>query len=367
MGKMLYLSGAPRGWDISIMDISSDFPAARTCPQFFEGDFTSYDDVIRFGQEMDIITIEIEKINVDALRELHSRGIQVFPQPEVVATIQDKGLQKEFFEQHHLPSSEFIKVKDQSEIDFWIEKGSIKFPCVAKARKGGYDGRGVMVIRSREDFNHSFQEDFIVEEEVKIKKEIAVITCRNKSGQVVMYDPVEMIFDPDNNILLYQIAPVEMSKDLLTVVNKIAMDVTNRFQIVGLLAIEMFVTEEDEVLINEVAPRPHNSGHHTIEACYTSQYENHLRAIQNLPLGNPGLRSPALMANLLGSDGHEGKAVYSGVAESMANKGVYVHVYGKELTKPFRKMGHVTLVGDSREELVDRFKEIRSQLQVIAE
>ena len=366
LGKMLYTAGAPKGYDVHMMDTSHDFPGGKVSPKFEIGDFTNYDDVMRFGSTKDIVTIEIEKINVDALKALAADGKQVFPQPDIVELIQDKGKQKLFYQNSNLASSPFRLYSSIDELKNDIENRVVSFPFVQKIRIGGYDGRGVKIIRRNADLDSAFPSDFLIEALVDLQAEIAIMACRNISGQIVQYDPVEMVFDNENNILSYQFAPANFGTETIMKAQQLVNDLMSSLKIVGLLAVELFVDKSGQVSINEVAPRPHNSGHHTIEACWTSQYENHLRAISGLPLGEVKLRSPSLLMNLLGHPDYTGPAIYDGIEEVMTIPGVFVHIYGKEVTKPHRKMGHINILGSDRHELIDKYNRVKSLIKVIA-
>jgi 5-(carboxyamino)imidazole ribonucleotide synthase len=364
LGKMLFLAGANLALKIYIMDESNETPAGLICRNYSIGDFTDYDDTLSFGEKMDIITIEIEKINVDALKTLEQQGKSVFPQAHIIELIQDKGLQKDFYRDHNFLSSSYKKYIHIDDLRHDLDIGLQQYPFVQKTCKGGYDGRGVQIIRNKKDLDNSFTHDFLIEALVDIKKEIAVVTCRSISGEIVCYDPVEMVFDPLHNILLYQLAPALISEEIADVCKSIAENLSRQLGIVGLLAVEMFITENDEIYINECAPRPHNSGHHTIEACYCSQYENHLRAISGLPLGSPETREKSILMNLLGESGYSGPVEYEGLSEILEIQGVNVHLYGKTHTKPHRKMGHITIIDHDIAQLQETYQKVSRTIKV---
>lgn len=366
LGKMLFIAGSPLGMDLHIMDKSRDYPAGLICHNYYEGDFTDYDDVLHFGKTMDILTIEIEKINVRALSKLEGMGKEVYPQAGVIEIIQDKGLQKDFFIQHQIPTAAYRKYNDLEGLTIDVQSKKIEYPFIQKIRKDGYDGRGVKTIRSAADLTVAFTHDFLVEEKVDIKKEIAVIVCRTADGLMAVYDPVEMVFDPDNHILLYQVGPAEIDPLVFQKAKALAARVADAFEITGLLAIEMFLTPGDELLVNEVAPRPHNSGHHSIEACACSQYENHLRAISGFPLGSTATLRSSLLMNLLGAPGYEGPVHYEGLEEVLQIDEVHVHLYGKTDTRPYRKMGHLTITGLDRQELIEKYNKVISIFNIIS-
>lgn len=366
LGKMLCQAGSKMGLDLHILEKDHSFPAAQVCPSFTCGDITNYDDVMRFGANMDIITIEIENVNVDALIELQSEGKKVYPQPEALKIIKDKAKQKMFYEAGEFPTSDFALYKNKESIVHDVESGSLTIPFVQKSRTDGYDGKGVHVVSDPSKLIGLLDEASIVEEMVDIAKEIAVIVARNPSGQTVAYPPVEMHFHPTANLVEYLFCPSEISKEQNDNAIALAIDIAERLDVVGLLAVEMFVAKDGALLVNEVAPRPHNSGHHTIEASVTSQYEMHLRAILDLPLGDVALINPAVMVNLLGEPGYSGPTLYQDIEKCLSLSGVYPHLYGKKETKPYRKMGHVTIVDANLSEAINKAKFVQNTLKVIA-
>lgn len=365
LGKMLMQAGSRLGLNISVMDTDNSFPAAFICPSYVNGDIRNYDDVLNFGLQADIITIEIENVNVDALEELVKRGKIVYPQPEVLKIIKDKGKQKMFFEGNHLPSSEFNLFKSAGEILDKIESGDLKLPFVQKLRTDGYDGRGVHVVQSISDLDQLMDGQSLIEDLVNIDKEIAIIVCRNPSGEIKSYPAVEMQFHPTANLVEFLSCPANISVEEAREAEMLAKSVAETLGIVGLLAVEMFIDKEGRILINEVAPRPHNSGHHTIEANVTSQYEMHLRALLDLPLGGTSLIRPAVMVNLLGEPGYTGIPVYENIEKCLELDGVYPHLYGKKETRPFRKMGHVTIVDANHEKAFEKARFVQKTLKVI--
>lgn len=366
LGKMLYQAATPLGLNVHFMDKSRDFPVGRICPYFVEGDFKSYDDIMAFGKDKDVISIEIEAVNVDALRDLEKSGKDIFPQPEVIALIQDKGQQKQFFEDINVQSSAFTLVESLEDLKEQINDGQIPFPFVQKLRKDGYDGRGVTVIKNKTDLQKAFDAPCVIEDLVTIQKEISVIVARQSDDIVAVYDPVEMAMDPQANLLDRQIAPAAISTHLAAEAKLIASTIAYELQIVGLLAVEMFIDSEQQLWVNELAPRPHNSGHHSIEACHTSQYEQQLRCLVGLPLGDTQLVSPSLLMNILGEPGHTGPAVYEGLETCLALSGVHIHIYGKSITKPLRKMGHINIVDHNLDSAKEKYDLIKSSLKVIS-
>lgn len=363
---MLCQAGSRWGLNLSILDTDPHFPAGQVCPQFTSGSFRNEADVLRFGNGMDVLTIEIEHVSVDALEQLQDRGVKVYPSPEVLRTIQDKGLQKLFYRDHQIPTSEFTLYERSSEIRDAIRSGQLSIPFVQKSRTAGYDGRGVAIIRKVEDLDKLLEGPSLAEDLVPMQKEIAVIVARDIHGQCKAFPSVEMEFHEEANLVEFLACPADLTDRQEKEAEQLAIRVAEAFGSVGLLAVELFLTQDGTFLVNEVAPRPHNSGHHTIECCETSQYEQHLRAITGMPLGSTQLIRPGVMLNLLGEEGFSGPALYRGWEDCIALPGVHVHVYGKAETRPFRKMGHVTVVADTLEEARHRARIVRETLNVIA-
>ncbi len=366
LGKMLCQAGSQWGLDLSILDERPDFPAGQVCPQFTVGHFRQAEDVLAFGKDKDVITIEIEHVSVEALEQLEQEGILVYPGPAVLRIIQDKGLQKEFYRQHQIPTAPFQLMASSDAIRFAVKSGTLKLPFVQKTREAGYDGRGVAVIRNVEDLEKLLDGPSLIEELVAMSKEIAVVVARDIHGEVKAFPAVEMVFHEEANLVEFLSCPAAITAEQESIAEALAIQVAQAFGTVGLLAVELFLTDSGDFLVNEVAPRPHNSGHHTIECCETSQYEQHLRAITGLPLGSTRLIRPGIMLNLLGEPGYTGAAIYEGWDECIEWPGVHVHLYGKAETRPYRKMGHVTVVADTLEEARDRARFVRDKLKVIA-
>lgn len=362
LGRMLIQEAINYNVNIHILDPDKNAPCRKLCNHFECGSLSDYDTVYNFGKDLDMITIEIEKVNVDALEQLEEEGVIVYPQSRVIRLIQDKGLQKQFFKQNDIPTAAFQFASNKEA----LAGLSIPVPYVQKLRKDGYDGKGVKMIRTEDDLQFAFDEPSIVEEIVNFEKEIAVIVARNDRGEVETFPMVEMEFNPDANLVEFLISPSTYSFEVQQQAEELAKKIANDLQIVGLLAVEMFLTDSGEILVNELAPRPHNSGHHTIEGNYTSQFAQHLRAIFNLPLGNTEAISNAVMINLLGEPEYEGLAQYEGVEEVLAMQGVYIHLYGKKYTKPFRKMGHVCIVNADRELAISNARKVQQILKVKA-
>ncbi|MEZ4886190.1 MAG: 5-(carboxyamino)imidazole ribonucleotide synthase [Chitinophagales bacterium] len=366
LGKMLLQAANPLAIPIHILDPNPSCPAAEWTSKLTVGDFRDYETVYQFGQMVDILTIEIEQVNIEALLQLQKEGKTVHPNPAKVKIIQDKGLQKDFFRKHEIATSNYQIFPNKKSILAAIEADELQLPFVQKLRQFGYDGRGVQVIRTEADLTQLFEEPSLVEDLVDIDKELSVIVTKGKSGEIVCFDAVEMEFNPKANLVEFLFAPANISSTIAAKAQKIAIEVSKAFDIQGLLAVELFLTKDGEVLVNEVAPRPHNSGHHSIEACYTSQYQQHLRSILDLPLGSTTLKMPAVMVNLLGEPNHTGPAKYEGLAECLEIEGVYVHLYGKEITKPFRKMGHITILDPNLETAKQKAREISTLLKVVS-
>jgi 5-(carboxyamino)imidazole ribonucleotide synthase len=361
LGRMLIQSGLDWNISFSVLDPDATAPCSQIA-EFTHGKLTDYQTVIDFGKSCDLITIEIENVNVAALKELEKMGKKVFPQPHIIELIQDKRTQKQFYKDHGIPTAEFILVENQNEV---VSKKSF-LPAVNKLGKEGYDGRGVQILRTENDLTKAFDAKGLLEKLIDFDKEIAVIVARNEDGEIKSFPAVEMVFHPEANLVEYLFSPAQISSKVEKQAQHIAEDLIGKLNMVGLLAVEMFVTKEQQVLVNEIAPRPHNSGHQTIEANYTSQYHQHLRAILNLELGNTATRIPSAMVNLLGEDGFSGMAAYVGLEQVLKTDGVYVHLYGKKLTKPFRKMGHVTIVDENLESLKKKVNFVKEHLKVKA-
>ncbi len=344
LGKMVALAAGNWHFPIKFLDKTSEFPTGRFAAEFVEGNFKNYDDVYNFGKDCDVISIEIEHVNTDALLQLKKEGKTIHPDPEKLLIIKDKGLQKQFYQKHNLPTSPFQLFDNEELIIESVMDGKLKLPFVQKTRGEGYDGKGVAVIKTEADFSKILKGPSLVEELVDIEKELAVIVAKNEDGEIASYPTVEMEFNPIANLVEFLLCPAQITPEQEKVCVDLARSVIEKMDVCGLLAVELFLTKKGEIIINEVAPRPHNSGHHTIDSAFTSQFEQHIRAIMNLPLGSTANKIPSIMVNLLGADGYTGNAYYEGFEKCLAVKGVNLHLYGKEITKPFRKMGHATIV-----------------------
>ena len=366
LGKMLLAE--TRKFDIQtyVLDSSMDAPCQFGATYFFIGDLMDYETVYDFGKKVDLLTIEIENINLDALDKLEAEGLKVFPSPKTLRLIQNKGVQKDFYVENQIPTAAFKRFNNLNGLRAEIENGLIEMPFVWKCAQFGYDGNGVKVVRSISDIENLPNEECIAEQMVAFKNELAVIVARNESGEVKTYPVVEMEFHPEANQVEYVICPARIDFNIAKRANEIALKVSKAYNHVGLLAVEMFQTHDEGILVNEVAPRPHNSGHYSIEASYTSQFENHLRAILNLPLGNTDSKVAGIMVNLVGAEGYRGNVIYENIEKIMAIDGVTPHIYGKRKTRPFRKMGHVTIVNEDMNEARRIAEEVKNNIRVIS-
>lgn len=362
LGRMMLQSAIDYNLEINMIDPDPNAPCAKISNSFVQGDLLDYDAVMAFGKDMDVLTIEIEAVNTQALKNLQNAGKKVFPQPEIIELIQDKRKQKTFYKANRIPTADFILTENKEEVLTNVDF----LPAVNKLGKGGYDGRGVQVIKTEADLDQAFDAPSLLEKLIDFKKELSVIVARNETGEVKCFPLVELAFHPTANLVEFLFAPAEVSKEVEEKAYHLAKDVIEKLDMVGLLAVEMFLTQEDEILVNEIAPRTHNSGHHTIEANITSQFEQHLRAVLNLPLGATELIKPAAMVNVLGEDGYTGSAKYEGLEELMKLPGVHLHLYGKKITKPFRKMGHITLTDENVISLKEKALKVKEILKVKA-
>lgn len=364
LAKMLIQEASK--WNITsyVLDSDENCPAAEISSHFVKGDLLSFESVYQFGKLVDLLTFEIENVNIDALKKLKSEGYNISPDPEILQLIQDKGLQKQFYKKHNIPTAPFTLFQSEMEILNSIKKNEIDFPFIQKVRKGGYDGRGVATINNQEDLHKLLAGASILENKIQIQKEISVIVARNKNKEIKCFPPVEMIFDSQANLLDKLICPASLSDIELEKIILLASKIAELLEIQGLLAIEFFIDKNGNIIVNEMAPRPHNSGHHTMECNLTSQYEQHLRAILNLKLGNTASIHPSVMLNLLGSPNQEGPVLYEGLTECLSIEGVKTHLYGKKITKPNRKMGHLTVIAPSLDLAVEKADQIKKIIKV---
>jgi 5-(carboxyamino)imidazole ribonucleotide synthase len=364
LGKMMLFD--TRKFDIQtyVLDPSNEAPCKIACNKFFQGNLLDFDTVYNFGKQVDVLTFEIELVNLDALEKLESEGIKVFPSPKTLRLIQNKGIQKDFYSNNTIPTAAYKRFENLESLK--TESQNLKLPFVWKCTEFGYDGMGVKIIRTLSDLDNLPNVECISEEMIPFKNELSVIVCRNVSGEIKTYPVVEMEFHPEANQVEYVICPARIDDKVAEKARAIALNVSEKFNHVGLLAVEMFQTIDDEIIVNEVAPRPHNSGHHTIEASYTSQFENHIRAILDLPLGNTDSKVAGIMVNLVGAEGFSGDVVYENIETIMGWNGVTPHIYGKKETRPFRKMGHVTIVNENMVEARKIAENVKNTIRVIS-
>ena len=362
LGRMLIQESINYNITTYVLDPDVHAPCKDLCKKFVHGSLTDYEAVYNFGKQVDVLTIEIEKVNVDALEKLEEEGVKVFPQSRVIRLIQDKGIQKQFFKENNIQTASFRLFKNKQE----LLEANLSFPYIQKLRRDGYDGRGVNVIRNEADLEKAFTEPNLVEDLIPFEKELSVIVARNEDGKIKTFPCVEMEFNPEANLVEFLISPSTLNEKILQKADQLAVKVAEDLKIIGILAVELFLTPDGDILVNEIAPRPHNSGHQSIEGNYTSQYEQMLRAIFNLPLGDTRTISNAVMINLLGEKGFEGPAEYEGLNEIMDIDGVYIHLYGKKTTKPFRKMGHVTILDNDRDKAIEKARFVQNTIKVKA-
>jgi len=362
LGRMMIQTAMNFDVRIYAMDKSKDAPCGHLAYEFTVGDIQSYDDVIAFGKEMDVLTVEIEHINVDALEALEKQGVKVFPQSRVIRLIQDKGLQKEFYQSNGIPTAAFVLINKKEKLN----KYSDQLPFVQKMRTGGYDGKGVALLKESSAFENAFDGPSLIEDQIDFEKELSVIVARNEQGESSAFPVVECQFNKELNLVEFLFSPADIPPDTESEAVKLAQEVIEKLDMVGLLAVELFLTKKGELYVNEVAPRTHNSGHHTIECNYTSQFEQHLRAILGLPLGSTSTKIPGVMVNLLGSEKHTGTAVYDGIEQVVGMEGVYLHLYGKSETKPNRKMGHATITNSNLEKAKEKAKEVQGKIRIVS-
>lgn len=362
LGRMLIQAATDWNIEMHILDGNPEAPCKNTATVFQTGAITDYETVYNFGKSVDVLTIEIENVNVEAMEQLEKEGLKVFPQPRVVKIIKDKRLQKQFYKDHNIPTSDFILVENKADVitnkDF--------LPAFNKLGTEGYDGRGVVGLKSEADLEKAFDKPGLLEKAVDIEKELAVIVSRNERGELTAFPPVEMVFNPKYNLVDYVLSPAQVSTEIAKQAQAIAKKVINAFDMVGILAVELFLNKAGEILVNEVAPRPHNSGHHSIEANVTSQFQQHLRSVMNMPLGDTSIRTAGAMINILGAEDYTGKAKYQNLDTLLAESGVFVHLYGKEITKPSRKMGHFTIIDNDVATLKEKVERLKNIMQVVA-
>ncbi len=359
LGRMLIQEAIDLDVHLHMIDPDPNAPCALIAHSFTCGSITDYDTVIEFGKDKDLITVEIENVNIEALEALEQNGVKIFPQPRVLRIIKDKGIQKQFYVDHNIPTAPFTLYDNANA----LEEANISYPIIQKMRTGGYDGKGVQLLKQSSD---SYDAPNLCESLIDFDKELSVIVARNENGDVQCFPPVECEFNSEANLVEYLFSPANISKEITQKANSIAMDLIQKLDMIGLLAVEFFLGKNGELLVNEIAPRPHNSGHHTIECCNTSQYAQHLRSVLNLPLGDTTLITPGAMINILGEKGFTGPAIYEGLEKILGISGVHPHIYGKSDTKPFRKMGHVTITGETLIQVKRIADEVKETIKVKA-
>lgn len=362
LGRMLLQTAANYPVETHVLESDDNCPAAHLCRYFVKGSIRDFDAVYNFGKGLDAITIEIENVNIDALEKLESEGVKVYPKPSVLRTIKNKAAQKKYYSQHSIPTSEYVILNQKSE----ISSHSHLLPAVHKLAEGGYDGKGVEIIDTLADAPKGFDGETVLEKKVAIKKEIAQIVAVDAAGKTVLYPPVEMVFNRDFNLLDYQLCPAEIPQNVLWKIEAIASSVVRNFGSPGLFAVELFLDENNDVLVNETAPRVHNSGHHTIEAHFSSQFDMLWRIILGYPLGNTKAILSSAMINVIGSEGHSGPAIYEGLEDVLKIDNAFVHIYGKADTKPGRKMGHITVMSNEKGDLIHKANKIKSMIRVVS-
>ena len=363
LGRMFIQEATNFDVNVYILDKGSQSPASSLSYHFTDGDITNYEDVYAFGSDKDVLTIEIENINITALKQLEKEGVKVYPQPHIIEMIQDKGAQKAFYQSNNIPTAPFYLIENRNEISSYITE----LPFMQKMRVGGYDGKGVTVLRNEDDILEGFDAPSILESFVDFDKELSVIVARNANGDIKSYPVAEQEFNPEANLVEFLFSPADVSADVEQKAKVIAEDLVKKLDFIGILAVELFLTKDGELLVNEIAPRPHNSGHHTIEGNFTSQFEQHLRSVLNLPLGSTEIAIPSVMINILGEKGYAGQVKYQGMNTILAMPGVTPHIYGKKETKPFRKMGHITVIHKDLNKAKATALEIKDVFKVISE
>ena len=361
LGRMLIQAANDLNIHIHCLDPDPNAPCSEIAHSFSCGSLTDFNTVLNFGSDKHLITVEIENVNVEALIELEKKGVKVFPQPNVLKLIQDKGLQKEFYLKNNIPTAAFELISSKAELLLKTD-----FPFVHKLRTGGYDGKGVKIISNLSEAEQSFDAPSVIEEKIDFQKELSVLVARNEKGEIKTFPLVECEFNPEANLVEFLFSPADVSPEIELKAKEIASQLIEKLNMVGLLAVELFLTKSNELLVNEIAPRPHNSGHHTIECCTTSQFSQHLRAILNLPLGDTSLIQAGAMINLVGEKEFNGPVIYDGLENLLTIPGVFPHLYGKEISKPFRKMGHITITGKNIDELKAKRDKIKGLIRVIS-
>lgn len=362
LGRMLIQETINYDVQVHCLDPDAEAPCKDIAHSLTIGSLNDFDMVYNFGQNKDVITVEIENVSIEALEKLEGEGKKVFPQPAVLKIIRDKGLQKQFYADHNIPTPAFYLVNNKEEINNYIAE----FPFMQKMRTGGYDGKGVTSLRNEKDLETAFEVPSVLEKFVDFEKELSVIVARNENGETKVYPTVECEFSPEANLVEFLFSPADVSPAIEKAAEELAISIIDKLGMVGILAVELFLTKDGQLLVNEIAPRPHNSGHHTIECNVTSQFEQHMRSVLNLPLGDTRIIQPGVMINLLGEKGYQGSVIYQGLETAIAIPGVKPHIYGKAETKSFRKMGHITIVAPTLEEAKTNGRTVKELVKVIA-
>ncbi|MBZ4187747.1 5-(carboxyamino)imidazole ribonucleotide synthase [Niabella beijingensis] len=362
LGRMLLQEAANYPVETYVLENDEHCPAAHLCHHFVKGDIRDYDAVYQFGKGLDALTIEIENVNVDALEALEKEGVKVIPRPAVLRTIRNKAAQKKYYTDHQIPTAEYILTHNIQELAEQVPF----FPAVHKIAEGGYDGRGVQIMETEQDVAKGFDAMSVLEKKVDVAKEIAMLIAISQTGAIAIYPAVQMIFDKGLNLLDFQLCPADLEEKTYWKAEAIALSTVKNFNSPGIFAVELFVTPGGEVLVNETAPRVHNSGHHTIEAHYSSQFDMVWRILLNYPLGNTEAIMPSVMLNIVGKEGHSGDVFYEGLDEMLKIENAFFHLYGKRQTKPGRKMGHVTVISDEKADLLHKANKIKHGLAVIS-
>lgn len=363
LGRMFMQNALNYPDEIFFLEPDPHAPCSVFRDYFVQGDFKDYQTVLDFGKDKEVLSIEIENVNVEALKELQKQGKKIIPAPECLQIIKDKGLQKEFYKKHNLPTADFYLIENKKE---WVHDKRVRFPFIQKIRIGGYDGKGVQLIRNASELNKFWDEPSVIEEVAPIEKELSVLVSKNESGEINVFEVVEMVFDKKLNLVDYLFSPANISSDVAIQAKEIGRKAVDAFQTPGIFCIELFLLQNGKIMVNEIAPRVHNSGHQTIEANYSSQYDQMFRVLTNLPLGDVSEKDHAAMVNLVGEEGYEGEAKYKGLEKLLELPKVYFHLYGKKITKPGRKMGHVTVLGENQSEIEKKIQFIKNNLKVIS-
>ena len=362
LGRMFIQEAINFDVHVHVLDPDANAPCKHIAHSFTQGSLNEYDTLYTFGLDKDVLTVEIENVNIEALEELEKLGKKVFPQPRVLRIIKDKGIQKEFYKDHNIPTAPFQLTENLED----VKQLADQLPFVQKMRTGGYDGKGVQVLRTEKDFENAFATPSVIEEMIPFKKEISIIVARNENGEMAVYPAVECEFSEEANLVEFLFAPADISNEIENKAIELAKSVIEKLEMVGILAVELFLTKDGSLLVNEIAPRPHNSGHHTIECNVTSQFEQHMRSVLNLPLGSTEILQAGAMINLLGEKGYEGDVYYEGLEKFIRKPGVHPHIYGKTQTKSFRKMGHVTIAGKDLSKVKELALEVKNGIRVLS-